>query len=116
MSKVIMIQGTMSNVGKSLLVGGLCRVLKQDGLKVAPFKSQNMALKNPSLPYTPILIGYPINPVLAIIIVTKTLHNILSERLNLFKMKYEIIPVRKDEAKITKGRIPKEDIIDKSAV
>ena len=46
MAKSIMIQGTMSNVGKSLLAGGLCRVLKEDGIKVAPFKSQNMALNS----------------------------------------------------------------------
>ena len=45
-AKNIMIQGTMSNAGKSLIVAGLCRVLKQDGLKVAPFKSQNMALNS----------------------------------------------------------------------
>ena len=46
MAKAIMIQGTMSSAGKSLIAAGLCRIFRQDGYRCAPFKSQNMALNS----------------------------------------------------------------------
>lgn len=113
MAKVIMVQGTMSNVGKSVLAAGLCRIFKQDGYRVAPFKSQNMALNSfitkeglemgraqvmqaeaagtePSVSMNPILLK-PTNDIGSQVIVNGEVLGTMSAR-DYFKMKKSLIP------------------------
>lgn len=113
MAKSIMIQGTMSNAGKSILAAGLCRVFRQDGYRVAPFKAQNMALNSyitqeglemgraqvvqaeaagvePSVLMNPILLK-PTNDTGSQIIVNGEVRGQMSAR-DYFAMKKELLP------------------------
>ena len=112
-----MIQGTMSNAGKSLLAAGLCRIFAQDGYRVAPFKSQNMALNSfvtkeglemgraqvvqaqacgvePSVKMNPILLK-PTTDMGSQVIVNGKVHGNM-KAMDYFKKKKEYIPMIKE--------------------
>lgn len=114
MAKSIMVQGTMSNAGKSVLAAGLCRIFRQDGLSCAPFKAQNMALNSfitkeglemgraqvmqaeaagiePEVAMNPVLLK-PTNDVGSQVIVNGTSIGNMSAR-DYFSYKKELIPV-----------------------
>ncbi|MDO5387953.1 MAG: cobyric acid synthase [Clostridia bacterium] len=115
-AKSIMIQGTMSNVGKSIIAAGLCRVFTQDGYNTAPFKSQNMALnsyitneelemgraqvvqaeacgKEPSVYMNPILLKPVTDMGSQVIVMGKVMGNM--KAVDYFKKKKEYIPLIK---------------------
>nr|WP_245903296.1 hypothetical protein [Photobacterium indicum] len=57
-TQALMVQGTTSDAGKSVLTAGLCRVLARKCIKVAPFKSQNVAAVSIALHRTPFSYNY----------------------------------------------------------
>lgn len=117
MAKVIMVQGTMSNAGKSIITAGLLRVFAQDGYKCAPFKSQNMALNSfitkdgfemgraqvvqaeaagvePSVLMNPILLKPNSDTGSQVIVMGKPIGNMKASEY--FKYKKQLIPVIKE--------------------
>lgn len=113
MAKPIMVQGTTSNAGKSFLAAALCRIFRQDGHTVAPFKSQNMALNSfitadglemgraqvmqaeaagiaPSVEMNPILLK-PTNDTGSQVIVNGQVRGVMSAR-EYFSFKKQLIP------------------------
>lgn len=113
MAKAIMVQGTTSNAGKSFLAAALCRIFRQDGHTVAPFKSQNMALNSfitadglemgraqvmqaeaagiaPTVEMNPILLK-PTNDTGSQVIVNGQVRGVMSAR-DYFKYKKQLIP------------------------
>jgi adenosylcobyric acid synthase len=120
-AKTIMIQGTGSHVGKSIITAALCRIFLQDGYRVAPFKSQNMALNSfvtedggemgraqvvqaeacrlkPTVDMNPILIKPTANTVAQVIVKGKPVGNMSVE---------EYIDFKKDAIKIVKESLSK---------
>ena len=114
---VLMIVGTMSNVGKSLIAAGLCRVFSQDGYRVAPFKSQNMSNNSfvtadglemgraqvvqaeccgimPDVCMNPILLKPVTNSGSQVVVMGKSIGNMSASEY--FKYKTELIPVIKE--------------------
>jgi len=115
-AKRIMIQGTGSGVGKSVICAALCRIFKQDGYSVAPFKSQNMALNSfvtrdggemgraqvvqaeaagiePTVNMNPILIKPTKDTGAQIIIRGKPLSNMLAKEYQKYKTQREVIQI-----------------------
>ena len=120
-AKTIMIQGTGSHVGKSIITAALCRIFLQDGYRVAPFKSQNMALNSfvtedggemgraqvvqaeacrlkPTVDMNPILIKPTANTVAQVIVKGKPVGNMSVE---------EYIDFKKDAITIVKESLSK---------
>ncbi len=112
--KSIMIQGTGSSVGKSIITAGLCRVLKNRGLRPAPFKSQNMALNSfiteeghemgraqvvqaeaaglkPSVLMNPILLKPSTDQKAQVIVMGKVLQNMSATEYHAYKPKLKVL-------------------------
>ena len=113
MAKSIMVQGTTSNAGKSFLAAALCRIFRQDGHTVSPFKSQNMALNSfitadglemgraqvmqaeaagiaPTVEMNPILLK-PTNDIGSQVIVNGQVRGVMSAR-EYFSFKKQLVP------------------------